>query len=87
MSTATRYEDLQSLLTAIKAYKEVLDNNFTILRNAANVCDAAMGSDELSQKHIANLEEALKELSKATQIAESAITAITTAIHDYDEVN
>ena len=84
MAGATRLEDLQALLAAIKEYKGVLDENFVLLKGAANVCDATMGSDDLSRRHIGNLEEALGELSKATQVAEEAIRAVIQAIHDYE---
>ncbi len=86
MAGATRREDLQALLKAINEYKGVLEENFMILKNAANVCDATMGSDDLSRRHIANLEEALVELTKATQIAEEATGAVVQAINDYDEI-
>lgn len=86
MAGATRYEDLQALLKAIQEYKGVLEDNFVILKNAANVCDATMGSDDLSRRHINNLEEALKELTKATQIAEDATQAVVEAIRDYDDI-
>ena len=86
MAGATRYEDLQALLKAIKEYKGVLEENFVILKNAANVCDATMGSDDLSRRHIGNLEEALKELTKATQIAEDATQAVVQAINDYEDI-
>lgn len=86
MAGATRYEDLQALLKAIKEYKGVLEENFVILKNAANVCDATMGSDDLSRRHIGNLEEALKELTKATQIAEDATQAVVQAIKDYEDI-
>lgn len=86
MAGATRYEDLQALLKAIKEYKGILEENFVILKNAANVCDATMGSDDLSRRHIGNLEEALKELTKATQIAEEATQAVAEAIRDYDDI-
>ena len=45
-----------------------------------------MGSDDLSRRHIGNLEEALKELTKATQIAEDATQAVVQAINDYDDI-
>ena len=86
MAGATRREDLEALLKAIKDYKDVLEDNFVILKNAANVCDATMGSDELSRRHIGNLEEALKELTKATGIAEGATQQVIRAIADYDDV-
>ena len=87
MAGATRREDLEALLRAIQEYKGVLEKNFVILKNAANVCDATMGSDDLSRKHIGNLEESLKELTKATQIAEEATQQVVKAIADYDDVD
>lgn len=86
MAGATRTEDLQALLKAFSEYRGVLEENYTILKNAANVCDATMGSDDLSKRHIANLEEALKELTKATQVAEEAARAVSEAINDYDDI-
>lgn len=86
MAGATRYEDLQALLKAINEYRGDLEKNFIILRNAANVCDDTMGSDDLSKRHIANLEEALKELNKAAQIAEEAAQAVIKAIDKYDSI-
>ena len=84
MAGATRIEDLQALLKAIQEYKGVLDENFVVLKNAANVCDATMGSDEQSQRHIGKLNEALKELTKATQVAEDAAQAVLKAIKHYE---
>ena len=86
MAGATRIEDLQAFMKAIQEYKYVLDENFVILRNAANACDATMGSDELSQRHIGNLEESLKELTKAAQIAEEAAQAVAKAIKKYGDI-
>ena len=86
MVGATRLEDLYELLNAIKKYKAVLEENFNILVNAANACDATMGSDDLSRRHINELEDALKILSNATNIAEGATNTVIKAIRDYDEV-
>ena len=47
-----------------------------ILENAANVCDAAMGSDDLSKKHIGRLYAALEELNKTSQTAERVAQAL-----------
>lgn len=86
MAGATRYEDLQALLKAINEYKGELEKNFIILKNAANACDDTMGSDGLSRRHIAKLEEALKELTKAAQIAEEAAQAVIKAIDKYETI-
>jgi len=62
-------ESLRTLLKAVIDYREDLETNKQILLNAANVCDVAMGSDEISQKQIARLYEALEDLDKVSLIA------------------
>lgn len=81
---STRIDDLQSLLKAINDYMADLAQNYQILVNAANVCDVAMGSDEISKRHINNLNEALKELKSAAEVAEEATQAVIQAINDFD---
>ena len=58
-----------TLIQAVNEFREVLVENGIILRNAANVCDQAMGSDAIIQKHITRLNDALSELEKTAQIA------------------
>ena len=41
--------------SSLNEYKGELEKNFIILKNAANVCDDTMGSDDLSRRHIAKL--------------------------------
>lgn len=48
----------------------------SVFVNAANVCDAAMGSDDIAKKHIARLYEALEELEKTSQIAADVADAL-----------
>lgn len=62
-------EALDTLIKAVGEYMDALTLNRQILLNAATVCDTAMGSDAIAQKHIGRLNETLKELEKASQIA------------------
>lgn len=62
-------EALDTLIKAVQEYQVSLDTNRQILINAANVCDQAMGSDEIAKKHIGKLNEALEELKKTSQMA------------------
>jgi serine phosphatase RsbU (regulator of sigma subunit) len=62
---------LDILIKAVQNYREELLANKKILVNAANVCDAAMGSDAIVKKHIAQLNEALAELDKTAELAAS----------------
>lgn len=62
-------ESLDALIKAVQNYQVSLDTNRQILTNAANVCDQAMGSDEIAKKHIHKLNEALQELKKTSQMA------------------
>ena len=83
----TKLSDLQDLLKAIKKYIEELTLNYNVLKKAANICNVAMGSDDLSKKHIDDLVEALAILEKAAQEAEDATYIVIDAIRDYDSVN
>lgn len=69
-------EALDTLIKAVQEYHVSLGTNMTILKNAANVCDQAMGSDEIAKKHIGRLNEALEELKKTAQITESVAEAL-----------
>ena len=61
----TDTEALETLIKAVQTYQEELLENRRILINAANVCDAAMGSDDIVKKHIARLSKALEKLEVA----------------------
>lgn len=76
MAEYTEIESLDILIKAVQDYHETLEINRKILINAANVCDAAMGSDAIAQKHIAQLNETLKELEKTAKIASEVATAL-----------
>lgn len=72
----TEIESLDILIKAVQEYQTDLATNKQILLNAANVCDAAMGSDAIAQKHIARLNETLEELQKTAQIAADVAAAL-----------
>lgn len=69
-------DSLNTLIKAVQNYQEELETNRLILLNAANVCDAAMGSDAIAQKHISRLYTALEELQKTAQLAENVASAL-----------
>ena len=69
-------EALDKLIKAINDYQGELSKNRQILKNAANVCDAAMGSDAIAKKHIARLNEALEELKKTSDLARDVAAAL-----------
>lgn len=76
MAEHTEIESLDILIKAVQEYQTDLATNKQILLNAANVCDAAMGSDAIAQKHIARLNETLEELEKTAQIAADVAAAL-----------
>lgn len=76
MSEHLVVESLDILIKAVQKYQEELQTNRQILINAANVCDAAMGSDDIVKKHIARLNEALVELQKTSQLASDVADAL-----------
>ena len=69
-------ESLDLLIQAVQEYQVELETNKQILMNAANVCDAAMGSDAIAKKHIARLNDTLEELKKTSQIAANVAAAL-----------
>ena len=76
MANHLEIESLDKLIAAVREYQNDLAVNRQILINAANVCDAAMGSDAIAQKHIPKLYAALDELSKTSQIAADVTEAL-----------
>lgn len=69
-------ESLETLIRAVQVYQDVLSTNRKILENAANVCDMAMGSDDIVKKHIDRLYKALEKLEKTSKIAEEVTEAL-----------
>lgn len=90
MADILEIDALNELIRAVENYKEELIRNKTLLRNAASICDQAMGSDDIAKKHIAKLEEALMELDHAEHVAqmvaESLITDRNKAIELYESI-
>lgn len=76
MKNYTETESLDILINAVQKYQEDLAENQQILINAANVCDVAMGNDEIVKKHIARLNETLEELNKTSRIAADVAKAL-----------
>ena len=76
MGNYLQTESLDLLIKAVREYQEELQTNRQILVNAANVCDAAMGSDEIAKKHIARLYNALEELKKTSIVAAEVAEAL-----------
>ena len=69
MTSHLEIEALETLINAVYHYQEELQTNRQILLNAASVCDAAMGNDDIAKKYIARLNESLVELQKTSQLA------------------
>ena len=64
-------EAFQKMVKALDDYRDEWVTQKTILKNAADVCDVAMGSDEIAQKYIQKLDIALEELNKTVEVAEN----------------
>ena len=80
-------DSMQLLINAVAQYRQALAQNYQIILNAANACDAAMGSDDISKKHISKLNTALAELQKTAMIAESVQTSLTADLRRALDVN
>ena len=79
-------EALGKLITEVTKYKESLDKNKTILESAADVCDATMGSDEISKGHIKRLKKALEQLKKTSTLAGEVATALIIEKREAEEI-
>ena len=65
MSNENRFlevESLQTLIDAVNNYLQELGQSYNFLAEAANVCQMAMGSDEIAQIQINRMYEALEGL-------------------------
>lgn len=76
MSKDLVVESIDRLIKAVNQYQEELRYNAQILENAANACDAAMGNGEIAKKQIARLHDALKEIEKTAELAQSVSEAL-----------
>lgn len=69
-------EAFQKMVKALEDYREELTTQKRILKNAADVCDMAMGSDEVAERAIRKLDIALEELDKTSKVAEQTESAL-----------
>ncbi|MBR3260341.1 MAG: hypothetical protein IKF95_03235 [Firmicutes bacterium] len=76
MSDQLEVDALETLIKAVQKYKDELEINKQILVNAADVCDQAMGSDDIAKKHISRLNEALVELDKTVELTQEVVEAL-----------
>jgi GTPase involved in cell partitioning and DNA repair len=86
MDNQLEIEALENLITAVRKYRDELETNKIILVNAANLCDQAMGSDAISQRHIAALNLSIAELEKTSQIVESVTEALVNDLNKAKDV-
>lgn len=77
MANHMETDSLQLLIHAVAKYREALAQNYKIILDAANACDAIMGNDTNAQKHIGKLIIALGELQKTAALAESVQCSLT----------
>lgn len=73
MGKRLKVESLDSLIKEMQNYQIELLQNYQILVNAAAAYDMAVGSDDMSKKQIASMNEALEKLGKTSQIAEQVV--------------
>lgn len=76
MANHLKVESLEKLIKATVEYEEELEKNRKILVNAANACDQAMGSDEISSKYIQLLDEYIEELGNTIIKVERVIDSL-----------
>ena len=76
MRDLTNYDDYVTILNALKKFQDNLTLDYNVLVNAANVCDTAMGSDEIAKTYILFLGQSLKKLEFAQNLCSDTIKKI-----------
>ena len=79
-------ESLEKLVVSVNQYQEELENNIKTLRNAANVCDQAMGKDQISGNYINQLNEAIQKLDGTLQIVERVSESLKKDLKEAHEI-
>ena len=69
-------QQLEALIAEVNSYQKKLQDNISVLNNAANVCDQAMGSDAICQKYIGQLNDAIKKLQETVNTASDIAKAL-----------
>lgn len=78
---------VKSLIRAVGEYQDAIHVQKQFLLNAANVCDQVMGSDPISSKKIAKLEEALAVLDYASdKIIEEGLNILSEDLKDLESI-
>lgn len=79
----TSLEEIDKLKKIVADYADKLNQQIGALEEASDVCDQAMGSDDLSKKYIAKLDNSIGELRKALGTCNNVIGALQ---EDYNEI-
>ena len=79
-------ESITMLIKAVRNYIGELNESKKLLMNAAEVCDAAMGSDDLSKKYITQLSESLKEIDEVAIVAADIIEQLEKDYYKADDI-
>lgn len=72
----------RKLIACMTIYCNDLNDNIKVLNEAANVCDQAMGSDDISKKYIQQLRESIDKMLRAKELTENAILELTAELKD-----
>lgn len=66
-------DQVRALIAATENYRETVIAQKNRMKSAADACEAAMESDELSKKHVDALNESLEELDKCINDVDATI--------------
>lgn len=79
-------QELEALIGQVQEYQNKLNDNKIIMQNAANICDQAMGSDDISKKYIKKLNDAIKKLDEAIKTTVDVMKALSADLHNAEGV-
>ena len=73
-------------IAELDKYEKGLIKNQTILKNAANACDVAMGMDAIAQKYLPQLNASIKQLGDAITLCQSARKKMKEKVGDIKDI-
>jgi hypothetical protein len=80
-------EALNMLINKVTQYRMLLTQNYSKVRNAAAVCDQAMGSDKLSQKMLKELDDCVTQIQLAIDLSTHLLDVLDAEYKESGEID
>ena len=80
-------EALSALINRVTEYRMLLTQNYGKVRNAAAVCDQAMGSDKLAAKMLKELDDCVTQIQLAIDLSTHLLDVLNTEYKEAGEID